>query len=452
MAEERKWSQDGRDFARRVADYDWDGTLAANCAAIMPLLDRDDGWHLISVAFWNHYLSLPSGQEIRSIFTDEMRVRQVERSARYTRSKFSDPFGDHWRVVAEGHADLARRSGVPLPALLAALSFAHARLLLLIEERHVGGPEQVRAFADVIQRLALIEANVMATHLGEMDAALEHSARVERGALFRSRITDGLAVAAGLGQEVRVQAHEASGSARGMLGKAAEVAGAAEQSARAMRDAAVTSAGLLRAIEQVRSQMRVGAEVLDDAAHQTDAAAATSATLQDQARAIESILGLIRDIAGQTNLLALNATIEAARAGDAGRGFAVVAQEVKGLANQTARATDDIAAKIAAIQSSTRATVECNALARSSIAGVLTATRAITETLDAQTRIAIAISAAVDETAQTADAMARTIAVIRSDTGIVADEIDALGERFGEIGGRLEALRGDADDFSASVA
>src|SRR6185437_11431709 len=143
-------------------------------------------------------------------------------------------------------------------------------------------------------------------------------------------------------------------AARGMLGKASEVAAAAEQSAVAMREAAQTAAGLIRAIEEARGEVEVAADVA------TRAAVEVSEALSDHAKAIESILGLIRDIAGQTNLLALNATIEAARAGDAGRGFAVVAQEVKSLASQTARATDDITVKIAAIQAATRHTVDAN--------------------------------------------------------------------------------------------
>ena len=118
-----------------------------------------------------------------------------------------------------------------------------------------------------------------------------------------------------------------------------------------MREAAQTAAGLIRAIEDARTEVEAAAEIADRASVQAGDAVGMSEALSDHAKSIESILRLIRDIAGQTNLLALNATIEAARAGDAGRGFAVVAQEVKALANQTARATDDIAAKIAAIQS-----------------------------------------------------------------------------------------------------
>src|SRR3546814_18133816 len=121
------------------------------------------------------------------------------------------------------------------------------------------------------------------------------------------------------------------------------------------------------------------------------------------AKSIESILGLIRDIAGQTNLLALNATIEAARAGDAGRGFAVVAQEVKSLANQTARATDEIAGKIADIQASTRQSVETNERIRDTVGEVQASAARIRHTMDAQAQTVTLIPAAGDETALAAD-------------------------------------------------
>src|SRR3546814_9817271 len=138
-------------------------------------------------------------------------------------------------------------------------------------------------------------------------------------------------------------------------------AAASEQAALAWREAAQTAAGLIRAIEDARTEVEAAAEIATRASDQAGAAVGMSETLSDHAKSIESILGLIRDIAGQTNLLALNATIEAARAGDAGRGFAVVAQEVKSLANPTARATHDIAANIAADRSTTHSTVNTNA-------------------------------------------------------------------------------------------
>ena len=168
-------------------------------------------------------------------------------------------------------------------------------------------------------------------------------------------------------------------------------------------------------------------------ASQAEQAVKVSQALSGHVEAIESILGLIRDIAGQTNLLAFNATIEAARAGDAGRGFAVVAQEVKSLAAQTARATDDITNKITAIQQATRQTVEANGSISATVEEVQTSADRIRQAMELQAQTVTMITAAVDETALAADSMSSTIAAIRSDTEQVAKDIDQVEQGFGKF-------------------
>jgi methyl-accepting chemotaxis protein len=264
---------------------------------------------------------------------------------------------------------------------------------------------------------------------------------------FAELLTDKIDLAANLGDQLRDQAREASTATRGMLDKASEVAAAAEQSAIAMREAAHTSSGLIRAIEEARTEVDQAAEVAARASQQAGEAVAMSTALSDHAQSIESILGLIRDIAGQTNLLALNATIEAARAGDAGRGFAVVAQEVKSLASQTARATDDIAQKIAAIQNATRQSVDTNDRIRVTVQDVQTMNLRIRTAMDAQSQTVTMITAAVDETALAADSMSSNISAIRQDTEIVASEIDALETGYSEVQAHLGGLRSGAEGF-----
>jgi len=440
------WSGEQRSFVERVRDYDWDEAIRPTGAEIDAVL-TDNDYLAISSDFWRHYLSLASTRHLATRYVGEALQAAIQDSARYAKLRYVAPYGEGWKEMAVRHAERSRTVGVPLPSLLSALAFAHSTTLARIAER-LRDPARMPVVADVVQRLALIEADIMASHLGRTDLEEVRNERAGRSVAFRESIAQAIDVTALLGNTIRAQAESAFASTRSVQGRTSEVAAAAEQSAMSMREAASVSAGLIRAIEDARTEVEAAAEIAQRASVQAGQAVGMSEALSEHARSIESILGLIRDIAGQTNLLALNATIEAARAGDAGRGFAVVAQEVKSLANQTARATDDIAAKIAAIQSATQGTVQTNAGIKATVADVQDSADRIRFAMEAQAQTVTSIIAAVDETALAADSMSHTISAIREDAYGMACEIDTLGHAFAEIDDQLGELKQAADKFS----
>ncbi|BBD98584.1 chemotaxis protein [Sphingobium amiense] len=357
-----------------------------------------------------------------------------------------------WAKSAADCVRHARKHGVAVESVLRAVAAANDCILEILWEKSGGDMADVRRFTAPMLKMAMLDAGFMSNVLAQDQADYQRVERQRYGTLFEQRIVGEIDGASKLGESLREQAKDASAATRGMLGKASEVAAAAEQSAIAMREAARTSAGLIRAIEDARTEVESAAEVAQRASAQSGDAVTMSATLSEHAKSIESILGLIRDIAGQTNLLALNATIEAARAGDAGRGFAVVAQEVKSLANQTARATDEIAGKIADIQASTRQSVETNERIRDTVGEVKASAERIRHAMDAQAQTVTMITAAVDETALAADSMSSTISAIRQDTEVVASEIDQLERGFVSVEGKLTSLRNASSDFGRQVA
>ncbi|WP_246449130.1 methyl-accepting chemotaxis protein [Sphingomonas sabuli] len=374
-----------------------------------------------------------------------------ERGSAYNRNYQGNVDSDWVQSIAAYGREIYREKA-SVPAYMAKRMTACDRMVARVAERFVDDQQKMVRCVSALLRINQFETDIVLAQVAMLEAIDAADARGKQSEEFERQVADLVRGSTDQSRNLTDRTRATAASARGMLGKTSEVAAAAEQSAVAMREAAQTAAGLIRAIEDARSEVEVAADVATRAGGQAEQAVKVSEMLSIHVEAIESILGLIRDIAGQTNLLALNATIEAARAGDAGRGFAVVAQEVKSLASQTARATDDITAKITAIQQATRQTVEANGSIKSTVVEVQSSADRIRQAMELQAQTVTMITAAVDETALAADSMSSTIAAIRSDTENVAKDIDAVEQGFGNFSEQIAHFKLTTKEFVAGIA
>jgi methyl-accepting chemotaxis protein len=178
-----------------------------------------------------------------------------------------------------------------------------------------------------------------------------------------------------------------------VLGLANQSAHASRETAGNVENVAAGSSQLADSVQEISQQVVKAGSISGEAVHRTKTAGEFMDTLSVSAEKINSVVSLISDIAAQTNLLALNATIEAARAGEAGKGFAVVASEVKALANQSAKATEDIGKQIADVQKATSGAIEAIGLVEQVIEEVNSISLAISGSVEEQTAVTRDISA-----------------------------------------------------------
>ena len=213
--------------------------------------------------------------------------------------------------------------------------------------------------------------------------------------------------------------------------RATDVARAAEQASASIQTVASAAEELSASIAEIGRQVGQSARASQAAADEAGRTTETVKGLAESSARIGDVVSLINDIASQTNLLALNATIEAARAGDAGKGFAVVANEVKNLANQTARATEEITAQIGAVQSATSEAVDA-------IAGIV---GRIEEINHIATAIATAVQEQHSATADIARHVQTTASGAQDVSGAIGDVTHAARDTGQSAGDVLTAAR-----------
>lgn len=367
--------------------------------------------------------------------------KQIQHWMTIADADFGETYEASVRRIWETHA----RLGLPSTWFVGSYSILSAGIIAHVTKKFA----KTGLFsADPSARVAKMASVLMKAVMLDLDFAVE--IYIETGERLRRKAVSDLA--AQFEREVGATVATFDKAADGLRSTGENVSAASDrvvERARRAGDAATGATANVAAVAGATTQMEASvreiASQVSDAAQIAETGVAkareTSGAVQslaDAADRIGAIASMIADIAAKTNLLALNATIEAARAGDAGRGFAVVASEVKELANQTARATEDIGKQISEMQSRTDAAVN--------------AIRDIQDTIGAMSERTLAINAAVEEQSATTSEISRSTQETASGARGATEMIVEIGDEAAQSAQAVRRMVDDAGQLSQRAA
>lgn len=248
-------------------------------------------------------------------------------------------------------------------------------------------------------------------------------------------------VVSGSSSELQNTAQQLSAAAEESSTQATSVAAAAEEASANVQTVAAATEEMSLSVKEISQQVSRSTQIANEAVERAETTNRTVEKLRDASAQIGDVVNLINDIAEQTNLLALNATIEAARAGEAGKGFAVVASEVKSLAAQTAKATDEIREQISTMQTTTTDAVQAIAAIRETIAAINDASNSIAAAIEEQAATTTEIARNVAEAAEATSEVSRNVDGVQQaarETGAASTELLALATQLSQKSGDME--------------
>ncbi len=285
------------------------------------------------------------------------------------------------------------------------------------------------------EKLRSQQDKLQAERRAEQERQVERAKRIEASvANFDASASQVIGIVTSAATELEATAQAMASTSEKTTEQANTVAAAAEETGLNVQTVASATEELSASFGGINTQVTESTKIIAEAVAQAGATSNQVRILETSSGKIGDVVKLITDIAEQTNLLALNATIEAARAGEAGKGFAVVAAEVKALANQTAKATNEIRVQISDIQTATRSSAEAIA--------------AITKTINRVSDIAGAIASAVGQQTEATGEISRSVAQASSGTSEVTMNITRVSQAAQETGAAASQVLAAAGELS----